>query len=271
MSRINLSATVERIDFPGDVWAWLDLLGDVAAVTQTEASAHENYIADTPNKRLLVSSFNRDLSTLNAIYVLLRFELIHQAAAHVRLLCEALITISYISRDPSTRVPLFLDYAKIDEFRIVSAFLDWERETAKPNPVSSLEARRAEIQAEYNRLLPTYTRRRPFNWCNATLKAQADESGLSKLYEIVYGQMSAYVHGSAWSLRRQMAYSQKHYDAKVVLVDVATIVRTTIAIWLEWAKFADSQLGFGLVSKAPSLIAQCDALDAKQFQGKGGA
>jgi hypothetical protein len=270
MPRIDLSATAHRIGFPDDVWAWLELLGEVVAATQSEALAHEDYIADTPHKLLLVSSVNRDLSTLNAVYILLRFELIHQAAAHVRLFCEALITTSYISRDPEGRVPLFLDYATIDEFRILSALLQWERETAKPGPVSALEARRTELQPEYDRLLPKYNRRRPSNWCNATLKTQAEESGLSKLYEIVYGQMSAYVHGSAWSLRRQTAYSQMHYDAKVVLVDVATIVRTTIAVWLEWAKFADSQLGWRLVIRAPSIVAQCDALDAKQFEGKEG-
>lgn len=268
MPRIDLSATSERIEFPEDVWTWLDLLGDVVAVTQREALAHEDYVADTPHKLLLLRSVNRDLSTLNAVYVLLRFELIHQAASHVRLLCEALITICHISRDPTVRVPLFLDYATIDEFRILSALLGWERETAKPGPVAALEARRTALQPDYDRLLPTYSRRRPANWCNASVKTQAKECNLDKLYEIVYGQMSAYVHGSAWSLRRQTAYSQKHYDAEVVLVDVATIVRTTIAVWLEWAKFVDRGLGWALVATAPSIVSRCNALDAKQFQEK---
>src|SRR5450759_753192 len=116
MPRIDLSAAVERIDFPRETWAWLDLLGDVVISSQNESLDHESYVPDTPYKQQLVRSINRDLTTMNAIYVLLRFEFIHQAAAHVRLLCEALITISYISRDPTLRVPLFTDYATIDEF-----------------------------------------------------------------------------------------------------------------------------------------------------------
>ncbi len=184
----------------------------------------------------------------------------------MRLFCEALITISYISRDPTVRVSLFSNYAAIDEFRVVSAFLEWERGTAKPEPVAALEARQKELQPEYDRLLPKYSSRRPPNWCNATVKSQADECGLQKLYEIVYGQMSAYVHGSAWSLRRQAAYSRKHYDHSVVRVDVATIVRTTIAVWLEWAKFTDSALGWSLLAKVRPIASRCDALDAEQFQ-----
>lgn len=268
MPRIDLAATIERIEFPREVWVWLDLLGDVVVGTQNEALDHETYLPDTPYKLQLLRSVNRDLTTLNAVYVLLRFEFIHQAAAHVRLLCEALITISYISRDPTVRVTLFSDYATIDEFRVVSALLDWERATAKPDLVAALETRQRELQPEYDRLLPKYSRRRPANWCNVTLKKQAAECGLSKLYEIVYGQMSAYVHGSAWSLRRQTAYSRKHYDSKVVLVDVSTIVRTTIAVWLEWAKFADRELGWSLLNRAHSIVSQCDALDVEHFQRK---
>jgi len=271
MPRIDLAAAIKRIEFSEEVWAWLDLLGDVVVDTQNEALDHETDILDTPYKRLLLRSVNRDLATLKTVYALLRFEFIHQAAAHVRLLCEALITISHISRNPTVRVPLFLDYAKIDEFRVVSALLEWERETAKPDPVAALETRQRELQPENDRLLPKYSRGRPANWCNASLKSQAEECGLQKLYEIVYGQMSAYVHGSAWSLRRQTAYSQKHYDSKVVLVDVATIVRTTIAVWLEWAKFADRELGWSLLNRAHSIVSQCESLDVGQFQQKADA
>jgi hypothetical protein len=268
MARIDLPATIERIDFPGEVWAWLDLLGDVVVGTQKEAISHETFMADNLYKQLLVRSVNRDLTTLNAIYILLRYEFIHQAAAHVRLFCEALITVSYIARDPTVRVPLFLDYATIDEYKVASTLLAWERETAKPGPVAALEERQREIQIKYDQLLPKYNRGRLRNWCNATVKTQAKDCGHEKLYEIVYGQMSAYVHGSAWSLRRQMAYSRKHYDKNGVRVDIATIVRTTVAVWIEWAKFADRELGWSLTTKAGPIAVRCEALDTEQFEGK---
>ena len=266
MARIDLPASMERIDFPQEVWAWLDLLGDVVVVTQQEALAHdETFLADTAYKQVLVRSVNRDVSTLSAIYVLLRCEFIHQAAAHVRLLCEALITISYISRDPTGRVPLFSDYAAIDEFRVVSALLEWERQTAKPELVTWLDNHLSELRPNYDRLHRKYSSRRPRNWCNATVRSQAEESDLQKLYETVYGQMSAYVHGSAWSLRRQIAYSRKHHDPRVVQADVAIIVRTTIVVWLEWAQFADRELGWSLLEKGGAIGSRCDALDAEQF------
>src|SRR3989344_147604 len=104
MPRIDLAAAIKRIEFSEEVWAWLDLLGDVVVDTQNEALDHETDILDTPYKRLLLRSVNRDLATLKTVYALLRFEFIHQAAAHVRLLCEALITISHISRNPTVRV-----------------------------------------------------------------------------------------------------------------------------------------------------------------------
>ncbi len=268
MASIDLSATIERIDFPGEVWAWLDLLGDLVVDAREEAVSHETFMADTPYKQLLVRSVNRDLTTLNAIYILLRCECIHQAAAHVRLFCEALITFSYIARDPAVRVPLFIDYATIDEYEVASALLAWERETAKPRPVAALVERQKELQIKYDHLLPKYNRSRPRNWCNATVRTQAKDCGHEKLYEIVYGQMSAYVHGSAWSLRRQTAYSRKHYDKSVVLVDIATIVRMTVAVWIEWAKFTDRELGWSLVTKAGPIAVRCEALDTEQFGGK---
>ncbi len=268
MARIDLAATIERIDFPDEVWAWLDLLGDLAAAAQEEAISHDTVIADTPYKQLFARSVNRDISTLTAIYILLRCECIHQAAAHVRLFCEALITGSYIARDPAVRVPLFLGYATIDEYEAISALLAWEGETAKPGPVAALVKRQSELQTEYDELSPKYSRGRPRNWCNASVRIQAKDCGHEKLYEVVYGQLSAYVHGSAWSLRRQTAYSRKHYDKNVVLVDIATIVRTTVAIWIEWAKFIDRELGWSLMTKAGPIAVRCEALDAAQFEGK---
>ena len=267
MARIDLAATIEQVDFPEGVWAWLDLLGDVVVTTEAEAVDHEGFLADTPYKQLLVRSVHKDISTLGAIYTLLRCEFIHQAAGHTRLFCESLITASYISVDPGSRVSLFLDYATIDEFRIISALLDWERSTIRPEIIAPLEARQTELRPEYDRVLAKYDGR-PFNWCNTRLNRQADECGLQRLYALVYGQMSAYVHGSAWSLRRQTAYSRKHYDSHIVFVDIATIVRTTLAVWLEWVRFVERALDWSLLAKAPPIISRCEELDSTYFSSK---
>ncbi|MBI3105335.1 MAG: hypothetical protein HYY95_07150 [Candidatus Rokubacteria bacterium] len=115
--RIDLAATIAGVTFPTEVWEWLDLLGDVLGRTQREAIAHDDFPADTPYKQLLVRAINRDISSLAAIYVLLRLEHIHQAASQVRLFCESLITLRYIASAATTRVPQFLDYADVERYQ----------------------------------------------------------------------------------------------------------------------------------------------------------
>ena len=85
MPRIDISETIKIIDFPDKVWEWLDLFGDIIAATQSEAMYQDrSYIADTPYKKFLLCNINKDLSTLNTIYFILRCELIHQAASDQR-------------------------------------------------------------------------------------------------------------------------------------------------------------------------------------------
>src|SRR4051794_36150535 len=110
MPRVDMAATFEQVTYSTEVWRWLDLLGDVIASSQIEAANHEAFLADDDYKKLVVRCINRDLSTYMAVYVLLRAELIHQAAAHVRLAGEALITLNYITQDPASRVQAFLGY-----------------------------------------------------------------------------------------------------------------------------------------------------------------
>ena len=72
MRRIDLAKTIERIEFPEKVWEWLDLFGEVLGITQDEAIyQEERFVADTPFKRYLSCSINKDLCTLNSIYILL--------------------------------------------------------------------------------------------------------------------------------------------------------------------------------------------------------
>lgn len=278
MPRVNLEETVRRITLTDEIWEWLDLLGDVILVTKEEVVLHEDIRRDTPYKSVLVQATNKDLSTLDAIYVLLRFELIHQAAAHVRLLCEGLITLRYISRDPAARADLFLGYADIEVYERVSALLEFERSRAAPRHVRSLEAFRQEVTRAYQRATPRYSfpdrhgKQRPFgNWCNRNVADQAKECGddLVRLYGVIYKQMSAYVHGSAWSLRRQLAYSRIHYRADVVLNDVATLVRATIVVWAEFVKFWDTELGWNLGGAAHGIAERLTQLDAQHFPGEG--
>lgn len=273
MARIDLTATIGGVTFPPEVWEWLDLLGDVLVGTQREAMAHDDFPADTPYKRLLVSAINRDISSLGATYVLLRLEHIHQAASQIRLFCEGLITLRYIAQAVATRVPQFLDYANVERYEVVESVLAWETARARPVHVAQVRALLSKLQPDFDQTKPRYMfvdrkgRQRPFvSWCKASIAEQARQSGLDRLYEIVYAQLSAYVHGSAWSLRRQIAYSRKHYNPRVVLVDVATVIRTVLVVWEEWAKFCDKEIGWTLTPMLASVSSRLNALDVKYFQ-----
>jgi hypothetical protein len=101
------------------------------------------------------------------------------------------------------------------------------------------------------------------NWCNQTLKEQADECGkdMQKLYAIGYRQLSAYVHGSSWALRRQEAYIRKNYDQTVVMIDFANLTRMFLAIWIEWLKIMSQELGWQAIGHVQGIVDRCNELD----------
>jgi hypothetical protein len=277
MNRIDLVKTIEMVTFPDEVWEWLDLLGEIIIVTQEEALRHDlsaDFIADTPYKIILVSAINRDIKSIMSIYMLLRCEFINQAAAHVRLFCESLIILRYISLDKDHRSKLFNDFVVIEQYEILNAMLQWEQEHADPAAVGKSLALLKEKEPAYQKLKPLYSyyrkgKQRPFNnWCNRRIDEQAHDCGpdIKRLYKLVYKQMSAYVHGSAWSLRRQLSYSAIHYNPQVVHVDIATIVRTALAVWVEWAKFVDKELQWNLLERSVDFINQINELDKKHFK-----
>lgn len=275
MPRIDITETIKLIDFPDKIWEWLNLFGDVVAATQSEAMYQDKgFIATTPYEKILLFTINKDLSTLNTIYFILRCESIHQASSHVRLFCESLITLKYISLDPDTRADLFWGYSDIESYKITSAILDWEKDKAKEVHVKKVEAMFQTIKDKYEKAYLIYSfidkknRRRPFiNWCNKSIASQASECGpeFKRLYELVYKQMSSYIHGSAWSLRRQISYSRAHYDSNVVLNDIATIIRTALVIWADWAQFCISKMGWRLHDTLLNLPKRLDELDEKHF------
>lgn len=276
MGRIDLSETIKRVDFPENIWEWLDFLGEVLVATQQEAMYQEKrFMADTPYKKYLQHTINKDLSILNSIYILLRCEMIHQASSNVRLFCESLITMKYISLDPDARSDLFWGYSDIESYEISSSLIEWEKSKAKTQHVKKIETYVTSIVKQYEIAKQTYTftnkkgRTKPFrNWCNKSISSQARDCGddFHRLYELVYKQMSSYVHGSSWSLRRQMAYSKDNYDADVIFTDLASIIRTTLVVWMDWAKFCVSNLEWRLVDIIKSMTGRLDALDIKYFK-----
>jgi hypothetical protein len=275
MPNVDIHATIEQAKFPPSVWEYLDLLGEILFSTQTVIQHYdENSLACTDHQKLIVMSINRDITTLISIYILLRCELLHQAAAHVRLFCESVITHRFIERDVINRVPQFSDYAGIEAYELAKNALEWEEGRASIAHAEKVRGLLTRLKPEYETLKPRYSftdksgRTRPFtNWCNTPIARQAAECGahIKRLYSLVYSQLSSYVHGSAWSLRRQISYSKKHYDKDVVLSDIATIIRTTSVVWEEWAKFCDEQLGCSLADHLPSLSSKLDSLDLKYF------
>ncbi len=271
MARIDLEKTSAKVDFPPEIWMWLDLVGEMIAVTQEEALERERtFVATTPYQHLLRRFINREISSLNAIYVLLRFELVYQATAHIRLFCENVITLRYILLDPDMHAEAFLDYAAIDAYKISEVYLQWESQTAKPQHVEAMSLQQAELEKRFAEVRERYTyvnregKTREFkNWCNLTLKDQADRCGaeIQKLYALSYRQLSAYVHGSSWALRRQEAYIRTGYDQTIVMIDFANLTRILLAVWVEWLKIMSEKLGWQALGRAHSIVDRCNKLD----------
>jgi len=274
VTRINLEETIARINFPPEVWEWLDLVGEILEVTQEEALDRERtFVATTPYQHLLRRFINREISSLGAIYSLLRMEMVYQAAAHIRLFCENVITLRYILIDPDQHSKAFLDYSAIDAYKIGKSYLEWESQTAKPQHVKAMNIQQTELRKRFDEVRGQYMyvprkgkKPREFrNWCNLSLKDQADECGeeMQKLYSIGYRQLSAYVHGSAWALRRQEAYIRKSYDKSVVMVDFANLTRILLAIWVDWLKILLKELGWQALRRAHDIVDRCNDLDEK--------
>jgi len=83
--------------------------------------------------------------------------MIHQASSHVRLFSESLITLKYISLDPNTRSNLFWGYSEIEAYKITSAMLGWEKDTAKEVHVKKVEALFQTMKEKYKEASPVYT------------------------------------------------------------------------------------------------------------------
>ncbi len=274
MPHLNLAATIAQIDFSPDIWEWIDLLEGVLLVQQEASLAADNkgFRADTDYKKVLVAGLHNARNAVDAIYLLLRFELVHQAAAQVRLFCEGLITLHYISIDAEARARQYWEYAYVEAFEKAEILLHWESATARSEDVEHLKQLRDSLKPDYERLKPRYLftdkkgKQRPFiNWANKSIADQAGKRGspIERLYSLVYKTMSAYVHGSGWSIRKTGAYTSQHYDAQIVLVDFAEIVRMTVAIWIELAGFCRSQLGWRMADHAPRFAQEVRRLDAK--------
>jgi hypothetical protein len=90
----------------------------------------------------------------------------------------------------------------------------------------------------------------------------ARDTESDRLYRLVYGQTSSYVHGSAWSLRNVGALTVRGYDTRRALIDTSTIIRATLVVWFEWAAFCDQELAWTLATSFPPLKERLDELQA---------
>lgn len=272
--RIDVGRTIDSVPLTDETWEWLNLLGFVLVRTQAQARVHEAntgwFSSGDDYKRILVPVIAKDINTLGAIFMAIRCEWTHQAAALVRSLCESLITLRYIAQDKAVRPRLFLDYAVIEQYRAMDNLLKWDSEGAKPEHVAQMEALKATISLKYEMMRPKYTftdrlgKERPFsNWCNKRIAEMAVDTSSERLYRLIYAQTSPYVHGSAWSLRTVPALSARGYDPRTALLDTATLIRATLAVWLEWAVFCDRELDWELSANLGVLKERVDELQAR--------
>ena len=277
--RIDIPSTIERIDFSAPVWEWIDLLGELLAITQEEAIKRDSFIAEDDFDKLMLAGINRQLRILNSIYVLIRFDYLDLAAAQVRMLCESLIVLSFVSKDKERYAKQFWDYYAIESFELGRALVDLEEDRANDQHIRAMEEWLEKQKFEYERIKPQYTQviskgrnkgknRNYINWCNKSVAQQASICGkqMDRLYKLVYKQMSAYIHCSALSLRHQLAYSSAHYDASVVHKDIATIVRTTVSVWEAMCQFLEENLDWQFGNAVVRIIDQVQLLDKQHFE-----
>jgi len=271
--RIDIARTIDSVPLSDETWEWLNLIGYAMTITQDQARAHdantEWFKSYDDYKSILVSVIAKDINTLGAIFVAMRCEWTHQAAALLRMFCESLITLRYIAEDKVARSKQFLGYAAVEEYKMAESLLRWDAAHSKPEHMAKMEAFRAASAARYDAVRAVYTfknkkgKEQPFsNWCNKTISQMAKETGSERLYRLVYSQTSAYVHASAWSLRAVGAFSRRGYDARRALIDTSTLVRATIAVWFEWAAFCDQELGWALGSHLVEVKSRIDQLQA---------
>lgn len=269
--RIDIARTIESVGLTDETWDWLNLIGYAITVTQDEARAHdadaEWFKSYSDYKLVLVNMIAKDINTLGAIFLTLRGEWTHQAATLLRTLCESLITLQYIAQDKTERSKQFLGYAAIEEYKLAESFLRWESGHSKPEHVAKMEALIEAKSPAYEAVRAMYafkTRKgseRPFrNWCNRSVGEMANATGSKRLYGLVYNLTSAYIHGSAWSLRAVGAFTRRGYDAGRALIDTSMLVRVTVAVWFEWAAFCEQELGWVLHPHLTTLKERLDAL-----------
>lgn len=271
--RIDIGRTIDSVHLTDETWEWLNVIGSAITLTQAQAGVHdantEWFKSYDDYKWMLVSVIAKDINTLGAIFLTLRCEWAHQAAALLRTLYESLITLRYVAQDKSARSKQFLGYAVIEEYKMAESFLRWDAAHSKREHLAKMKALKEAKAAKYGAARATYTfknrkgQERPFsNWCNRKISDMAKDTGSERLYGLVYSQTSAYVHASAWSLRAVGAFSRKGYDARRALVDTSTLVRTTMAVWFEWATFCNQQLGWTLHTEFVELRERLDVLQA---------
>ena len=271
--RIDIGRTIDSVPLTDETWEWLNLIGYAMTLAQTQARAHDANTAWFESyddyKRILVSVIAKDINTLGAIFMALRCEWTHQAAALLRTLCESLIMLRHIAQNKTARSKQFLGYAAVEEYKVVESFLRWDAAHSKPEHVANMEALKTTITAKYDAARATYTfknkkgKERPFsNWCNKKIFDMAKDTDSERLYGLVYSQTSAYVHASAWSLRAVGEFSRRGYNARRALIDTSMLIRATMVVWFEWAAFCDKELGWTLHTNFVDLRERLDKLQS---------
>jgi hypothetical protein len=288
--RIDVAATMDTIELSDETWEWLNLIGDAVVLTQQHALAQDGneewFRSWDDHKAILISMIHKDTSTLGSIFMCLRCEWNHQAAALIRMLCESVITMRYIAHDRMAHPSLFWGHAVIEEYKATENILKWERGHSKPEHVAGMEAFKASITPGYEAARPLYTssetahpctscgfqrraKNRPHrNWCNRKIEQMASETGSDRLYGLAYRYTSNYIHTSPWSLRAMRALSRRGYDGDRVLIDMSMLVRIALDVWFAWAALCDEELGWTLGDAFSELKDRVDELqeklDAKQ-------
>jgi hypothetical protein len=271
--RIDISRTIDSIPLTDVTWEWLSLIGYATTLAQAQARSHdantEWFEPYEDYKWVLVSLIAKDINTLGAIFIALRCEWTHQAAALLRTLCESLITLRYIAQDKTVRSKQFLGYAAVEEYKVAESFLRWDAMNSKPEHVAKMEALKTTSAARYDAVRATYTfknkngKERLFsNWCNKKIFDMAKDTDSERLYGLVYSQTSAYVHASAWSLRAVEEFSRRGYNARRALIDTSMLIRAAMVVWFEWAAFCDEELGWTLHTNFVDLRERLDELQA---------
>ena len=128
-----------------------------------------------------------------------------------RVLLEIYLTLKYISKDPKTRVHLYINYSNVEYKKALSHI---QKHYSESNLQPSDEITEF-IETNYKNVKSDYPKK--LKWSGISIKKMAEElkDDFVYLYDFIYSDGSAYVHSSARSIEDILLKEGKGFEIKM--------------------------------------------------------